>query len=101
MKEVLDSMIAFDGHNDFNGTGGKQTSIPKLARLVKSGVPIDLDAVEDYLLRRHEDRQGVRSPGAARQAREWITQLQNGHRFRGERGEYLNERLEPHRCRLV
>ena len=45
LKEVLDSMIVFDGHNDFNGVGGKQTSIPKLARLVKSEVPIDLDAV--------------------------------------------------------
>lgn len=85
VTEVLDSIISFDGYNDFLGGGGKDTTISRLRRMVGEGLSPDPVAVENYV----RSREGLRSPEGARRLREWYEGILQGKRFRGEGGRYI------------
>jgi hypothetical protein len=49
VREALDDLVSFDGHNNFSGAGGPEMAKTTIAALVRSEPVIDLDAVERYL----------------------------------------------------
>jgi hypothetical protein len=82
VRRVLDSIISFDGHNDFIGAGGKETSIARLRALVRDGYRPDAQDLENYVLASG----GTRSHKGAQRLREWYQGILDGRRFRDRGG---------------
>ena len=76
VRSVIDSIIAFDGHNNFLGAGGKERAIRRLRIMIGDGHRPDPSALENYVLAR-----GTRSFKGARRLREWYEGLLQGRRF--------------------
>ena len=76
VRSVIDSIIGFDGHNDFLGAGGKEQAIRRLRTMIGDGHRPDPSAIENYVLAR-----GTRSFKGARRLREWYEGLLQGRRF--------------------
>ena len=76
VRSVVDSIIDFDGHNDFLGAGGKEQAIRGLRAMIGNGHRPDPSAIENYVLAR-----GTRSSKGARRLREWYEGLLQGRRF--------------------
>lgn len=76
VRSALDSIIAFDGNNNFLGAGGKEHAIRRLRTMIRDGHRPDPSALENYVLAR-----GTRSFKGARRLREWYEGLLQGRRF--------------------
>lgn len=76
VRSALDSIVAFDGYNNFLGAGGKENSIRRLRAMIREGDRPDSSALENYVLAR-----GVRSHEGARRLRHWYEGLLAGRRF--------------------
>ena len=76
VRRALDSIIAFDGHNDFLGAGGKEEAIRRLRAIIRDGHRPEPTILESYVLTK-----GVRSFKGASRLREWYEGLLTGRRF--------------------
>ena len=76
VRSVLDSIIAFDGRNNFLGAGGKEIAISRLRTMVGEGHRPNPSALENYVLAR-----GTGSIKGARRLREWYEGVLQGRRF--------------------
>lgn len=76
VRSVVDSIIAFDGRNNFLGAGGKEVAISRLRTMVGEGHRPDPSAIENYVLAR-----GTGSFKGARRLREWYEGVLQGRRF--------------------
>ena len=52
VRRVIDSIIAFDGRNNFLGAGGKEQAIRRLRSMIGDGHRPDPSALENYMLAR-------------------------------------------------
>ncbi|MYD27791.1 MAG: hypothetical protein F4X03_02575 [Dehalococcoidia bacterium] len=76
VRSALDSIVAFDGHNNFLGAGGKEHAVRKLRAMIADGHRPDPSTLENYVL-----VHGTRSFRGARRLREWYEGLLQGRRF--------------------
>lgn len=85
VRECLDSVVAFDGHNDFLGAGGKEHAIRRLRVMIHEGFrPAPLE-VESYVLASGD----LRSERGAIRLRDWYEGLLDGKRFRDYAGRSI------------
>ena len=80
VSSALDSIVSFDGYNEFLGAGGKVQSIRALRAMLGEGHRPDPKVLEEYVLTK-----GVRYKGAGR-LRNWYEGLLEGRRFNGHDG---------------
>ncbi len=76
VRSVIDSIVAFDGHNNFSGAGGKEEAIRRLRIMIGDGHRPDPSAIENYVLAR-----GTGNFKGARRMRQWYEGLLEGQRF--------------------
>lgn len=75
VRERLDHMLSWDGHNGFIGAGGKEYTIRTLREIGQRPDAPTSDAIEEYLAGSGETTAG----GAARAAK-WYDEIRAGKR---------------------
>jgi hypothetical protein len=75
VRQRLDHLLAFDGHNGFLGGGGKEYAIRMLRETARLSEAPSAETIEEYLAGSGE----TSAKGAARAAR-WYVEVREGKR---------------------
>jgi hypothetical protein len=84
VRESLDHMLWFDGHNGFVGAGGKEDAIRRLRAIAARADKPAPREIEDHLL-----ASGETDADGARQARRWYEEILRGKRHLDYRGHVI------------
>jgi|GEM_PF-2777010 len=84
VRESLDHMLWFDGHNGFVGAGGKEDAVRRLQTFARQPNRPASQEIEDYLL-----ASGETDADGARRARRWYEEILLGKQHRDYRGRVI------------
>jgi hypothetical protein len=84
VRESLDHMLWFDGHNGFVGAGGKEDALRRLQAIAASAYGVEPQEIEGYLL-----ASGKTDAEGARRARRWYEEILAGKEHRDYRGRII------------